>query len=191
MGLLEEFRIRLGAPVIHPETGAVMPTDEPHVFFATNLLLMGREEKRGSPTPCINFPTAMVMLGHGRVTEEGWVFSGTKRTVSETLEAYSRTATESGWPPIDIVIACRKAPQGKQKVELILTRRVTPPCITLGGEVKIINDKNRSGRLVEGKGVEGLKVVAPRWRGIKGWQERVVTEPKIGIPDWAKTAAKR
>ena len=118
--LIKKWGIRLGKQALSSdpdkqyEDMVPVPTN-PHVFFINSLTLWSLKIDE-----VVKLKDVMVMFAHGEISgkKQEWRFIGTKKLVKQTVEGYNRVAKDMGWPPIDVVLACRGRSVDQLKKEL-------------------------------------------------------------------------
>jgi len=132
----------------------------------------------------IELENVLVMLGHGLVTglhEENWVFRGTRKPISATVEAYEQFAQNTGNPPLDVIIACNDGPRYTR----VTFGRRDIPYLYPTGSVHLISAIGKSTRtLIPGRGAV-LLAKADKWINLDRWNGYRLSHQKIGsFPDW-------
>lgn len=202
--LTAQYGIQFGIPLLPPQERAKYDSDpfesinvpwQPHVFLVKHLDLREFEEGKAE------LRDVLVMMAHGdsfRGSDgnEQYRFSGTGKSVYETVDAYQSFAEQGIVPDLDVVIACRgRARANFRDGGPIVIHPRKPVLITPGhkypqiypGSLVNISSSWRRGQ----DGVDNLTANATEWQGLQRWQQRRNDEQASGAtiiyPGWAKT----
>lgn len=192
---LAQFGIKLGIPSQEPERdiheagwqGYYTVPHFPHVMYAQRI------EFQTDRKQTFTIDGGMVMIGHGidsEGLEDTWVFTGTGKNVSVTVNAYEAFAKDRGYPPLDALIVCREQPNLKAGVQF--SYREIP--YIRADSTAIVRGDTPNGRIfTQGEGVENMVATAREWRGIERWRHywdhAAAFRQTREIPLWAKMSS--
>lgn len=212
--LLQQFGIKRGAPLADPRMRLLTISHSPHVFFFSDLYIIQPQDRLEeilgklpnlqknvediNGEKSLHLYNLMAIMGHGFVaghTWKDWKFSGTGKSIDETVQVYESIANQGILPQLDIVIACQETRSNRINASIAQRSR---PYISAGDFITVqspisndVNDPFKySAQINNGIGASAV-LQADNWFGIDSWLlhnqwwngSRMNTSQDV--PDWA------